>query len=361
MTTVAQEIPPRMRAPVLHGWNDMRVEEVPTPTFAEDEVLLRARANGLCGTDLHIIDGTFAGRWPPGFPFIIGHEWAGEVVAVGAAVQTLRVGDRVVGENHKACRICRMCREGRYNLCEAAGHPERGHRHYGHRDQGALAEYAARPAALLYKIPDTVTFEEASIVNQAAIAFHACRRGRVQPGDTVAVLGPGLLGLLSLQIALAMGAGRVIVTGTGRGNRLALAKELGAAETIDVTREDAVKRIREITDGRGVDAAIECAGTAEALRTGLGCVRRGGAVALTGLMGKKEVSIMTDPMVLDEVDPLGVRSGPNSFRPVIALIAAGRINLKPLVAHTFPLEKIHAALEDFKAGRTGAVRAIIQI
>ncbi|MBI3078888.1 MAG: alcohol dehydrogenase catalytic domain-containing protein [Deltaproteobacteria bacterium] len=351
----------KMNAAVLHAYHDMRVEQVEAPAYAEDEVLIRVRACGLCGTDLHIVDGAFAGRWPRAFPFIIGHEWAGEIVAVGSQVKGFKVGDRVVGENHLPCRTCRMCKEGRYNLCEAAGKPGSGHRHFGHVDQGALAEYAARPASLLYAIPEHVSFEEASIINQAAIALHGCRRARIQPGDAVAVLGPGLMGLLSMQMAFVMGASRVIVTGTSRTKRLQLAKELGASETIDVLKEDPIARIRELTGGRGVDAVLECAGTPEALRTGLEVVRRGGTIALTGLMGKQEVSIGTDRMVLDEIDVVGVRSGPNCFQPVIDMVASGRLNARPLVDHVFPLDEVVLALEDFRDRKSGAVREIIQI
>lgn len=349
--------PKTMRAAVTRAWNDIRIEEVPVPEIESDEALLRVGACGICGTDLKILSGVYEGSWPPVLPFIQGHEWGGTVAALGDAVEGLEVGDRVVAENHKGCGNCSMCRRGRYNLCEAAREKGRSYKLYGHTTQGAFAEYAARPASLLHKIPDNVSFEEGAIVNQGALGLHAVRRCRIEPGDTVAVLGPGLVGMIVLQLARVVGATRVIVA--GRGPRLELARELGADEVVDYTTGDTAEAIRSLTAGRGADCAFECAGSPAAVADAIGCVRRGGRVALAGLVGNKPVEIVTDRIPLDEIDVLGVRSSPNAYPELIKLIAAGKVNVRRLVSRTFPLDSIMDAFEAFRSREGGAIRMVI--
>ncbi|MFQ5855503.1 MAG: zinc-binding dehydrogenase [Anaerolineae bacterium] len=352
-------VPATMRAAVTRDWNDIRVEEVPVPELDADEVLVRVGACGICGTDLKIVSGVYKGTWPPALPFIQGHEWGGTVVALGEGVTGLQVGDRVAAENHKGCGACPMCRWGRYNLCEVARTKGKAYKLYGHTAQGAFAEYAARPVALLHKLPENVSFEEGTIVNQGSLGLHAVRRCRIDPGDTVAVIGPGLVGMITLQLAQAVGATRVIVV--GRGPRLSLARELGADDVIDYTAGDTVEAIRELTGGRGVDCAFECAGTPAAVANAMNCVRRGGRVALVGMTGNKPVELNTDRLALDEIDVFGVRSSPNAYPELIKLIAAGKVNVRKLVSRVYPLEQINDAFEAFRNREGGAIRMVIKI
>jgi len=292
-------------------------------------------------------------------PFIQGHEWAGTVAGLSEGVTGLQVGDRVAAENHKGCGTCTSCRRGRYNLCDVARSKGKAYKLYGHSAQGAFADYAARPAGLLHKLPDAVSFEEGTIVNQGALGLHAIRRCRIEAGDTVAVIGPGLVGLITVQLAKAVGATRVIVA--GRGPRLDLACELGADEVVDISRTDTVEGIRALTDGRGADCAFECAGAPEAVIASVNCVKRGGRVALVGLTGNKEVSFNTDRIALDEVDVFGVRSSPNAYPELINLIAAGKVNVRKLVSRVYPLEQINDAFEAFRIREGGAIRMVIKI
>ena len=239
-----------MRAAVLRGWNDLAVEEVDVPQPGPGEVQLRVRACGLCGTDLKMVQGEFQQRgWPPSLPFVMGHEWSGEVVAIGEGLDDLQLeaGDKVVAENHVGCGRCPMCRLGRYNLCEKSGTP--GYRLYGHTAPGALAEYAVRPAQMLHKLPDSVSPLEGALVNQGAMTVHALRRVEFLPGSTVAIFGPGLLGLLSAAVASASGASQIIMV--GRGNRLDLATKMGCDEVVDYEDEDPVAGVRRLSAGRG--------------------------------------------------------------------------------------------------------------
>jgi len=354
-----KDIPASMRAAVTRDWNDIRVEDVPVPALEQGEVLVRVGACGICGTDLKIVAGDYKGSWPPALPFIQGHEWAGTVAALGEGVAGLQVGDRVAAENHKGCGLCANCRRGRYNLCELARSKGRAYRLYGHSAQGAFADYAARPAALLHKLPEAVSLEEGTIVNQGALGLHAIRRCRIEPGDTVAVIGPGLVGLITVQLAKAVGAARVIVA--GRGPRLELAKELGADDVVDISKIDTVEGIRALTNGRGADCAFECAGAPESVVASINCVKRGGRVALVGLTGNQEVSFNTDRIALDEVDVFGVRSSPNAYPELINLIAAGRVNVRKLVSRVYPLEQINDAFEAFRKREGGAIRMVIKI
>lgn len=353
------EIPTTMRAAVTRAWNDIHIEEVPVPELEPGEVLVKVGACGVCGTDLKIVSGVFEGSWPPALPFIQGHEWGGTVVALGEGANGVQMGDRVAAENHKGCGACPMCRLGRYNLCEVARTKGKAYKLYGHSAQGAFCEYAARPAALLHQIPDNVTFEESAIVNQGALGLHAVRRCRIEPGDTVAIIGPGLVGMITLQLAQALGATRVIVV--GRGERLNLARELGADEVVDYTAGNVAETVRSLTGGKGVDCAFECAGTPAAVTSAIDSVRRGGRVGLVGVTGNKPVELNTDRLVLDEIDVFGVRSSPNAYPELIKLIEARKINVRKLVSRVYPLEQITAAFEAFRKREGGAIRMVIKI
>jgi L-iditol 2-dehydrogenase len=344
MTAVAA--PRTMRAAILADFGELTLTEVPVPVPEPGEVLCRVSACGMCGTDLKIVNGGFKGTWPPALPFIIGHEWSGTIVEMGSATERsgLAVGDRVVAENHAGCGSCPRCRAGRYNLCERVREP--GFRLYGHTAAGALAQFASRPAIATHKLPDSVSDVAGALVNQAALTVHAARRAQIQPGSSVAVFGPGLLGLLMLQVARAAGATQVITV--GRGARLSTALELGTSAVIDYEQADPVAEIRAATGGRGVDYVFDCSGNPSVVEQLLRSVRRGGTVALLGLTGGAVAQLPVDLLALDELDVLGVRSSPNAYPATIELIASGAIRTEPLTTHRYRLDDVgeaFAALE----------------
>jgi L-iditol 2-dehydrogenase len=347
-----------MRAAVLRGWDDLAVEEVDVPEPASGEVLLRVRACGLCGTDLKMVSGAFEARgWPPSLPFVMGHEWSGEVAALGTDLDDvdLQPGDKVVSENHVGCGRCQMCRRGRYNLCERAGTP--GYRLYGHTAPGALAEYAVRPAQMLHKLPDSVSPLEGALVNQGSLTVHALRRVEFEPGSTAAIFGPGLLGLLTAAVASAAGAAQLIMV--GRGQRLELAGQMGCDDVVDYESEDPVAGIRRLTQGRGVDYVFDCTGNASVPAQAIGAVRRGGRIALLGLSGGRAAEIDIDRLTLDELDLMGIRSSPNAYPAMIALMRSGRVDLSPLLTHVYPLESVDQALGALRSRE--AIRPIVEI
>lgn len=352
---MSDPIPADMTAAVLSDFGRLTVERIAVPAPGPGEVLCRVRACGICGTDLKIVSGAYRGTWPPSLPFVIGHEWSGEVAALGPGTERsgLAPGDRVVAENHAGCGACPMCRSGRYNLCERVREP--GFRLYGHTAPGALAQYAVRPAVTLHKVPPGVSDVAAALVNQGALAVHAARRARLGPAASVAVFGPGLLGLLMLQVALAAGARQAVMV--GRGSRLAVARELGATDTVDFGRADPVAGVRAATGGRGADCAFDCAGSAVAIGQAVASVRRGGTVALLGLAGGGTAELPADLVTLDELDVLGVRSSPNAYPAMIALLASGAIRTGPLTADTYPLPDVAAAFTALEHRQ--AIRPII--
>jgi L-iditol 2-dehydrogenase len=348
-------VPAEMDAALLRDFGDLTVQRVPVPQPGPGEVLCRVLACGICGTDLKIVAGDYRGTWPPALPFIIGHEWSGEVATLGPGTERsgLAVGDRVVAENHTGCGACPMCRAGRYNLCERVREP--GFKLYGHTAPGALAEYAVRPAVALHPVPPQVSDVAAALVNQGALTVHAARRARLEPGSSVAVFGPGLLGLLMLQVARAAGATQIITV--GRGKRLVTARELGSTEIVDYSGADPVAAVRAAASGRGVDFVFDCSGNPAVLAQAMRAVRRGGTVAVLGLAGGRSAELPVDPLVLDELNLLGIRSSPNAYPAMIALLASGAIATEPLTTHQYPLRDVATAFGVLS--RREAIRPII--
>jgi len=356
---MSSDYPKKMKAAVTKDWGKIEVEEVDVPFMGDDEVLCRVRSCGICGTDPHILKGELKGfGWPPGFPFIQGHEWTGEVVSAGKDVERFSAGDRVIGETAKGCGTCDWCKRGRYNLCVNFGKPQTGFHLYGHDTNGAFAEYVVRPPIVLHKMPEGMSFEEGVMMAQVIISLHTVERPGVLPTDTSLTIGPGTIGLLTFQISKAFGADRTIVA--GRGYRLEMAKAYGADEVIDIEKEDLPKRVLELTGGRGADVVYETAGNEKAAEWAFQCAAMGGRVALCGVTGdKKAVPVVTDMVALREIDVYGIRGGPNAFPASIALVHSGKINVKDLVTHQFPLDEVNEAFDTVLNRKGGALKVAI--
>src|SRR3954453_23494921 len=232
-----------MQALVVSEPNGREIHKKPGPEPGPNEVLARVRSTAICGTDAHLIRGDYPGFWPPAFPFTPGHEWAGDIVALGPNTEALagRLGDRVAGTSHNACGVCQKCVEGQYNLCENYGKPGL-HAQYGHNAQGVDATYAVHDGKCIFRLPDSVSFDEGAVIDPASIALHVARRGNIKAGDTVVVTGAGAIGLLAGDAALICGAARVVLV--GRGHRLEKAAAMGF-ETVDTNAGDPLAAVRE--------------------------------------------------------------------------------------------------------------------
>lgn len=345
-----------MDALVVTEPNSFSVEDVPRPEPGRNEVLCKVHAVAICGTDPHIIRGDYPGFWPKTFPFIPGHEWAGEVVELGPGADALgwRRGTRVAGTSHAGCGVCRNCVEGRYNVCENYG-DERVHRQYGHNTQGSYAHYVVHSVKSVFPLPDSLSDDEGAMIDPASIALHTVKRGGHRPGDTVVVVGPGVMGLLVAECAWALGAGRVVVV--GRGERLAKAAELGN-ETVDFTATDAIAGVRELSGGIGADVALECSGDPAAVGQCVRMLRRGGRVAVIGIP-LADARVPLQIIVLDEIDVVGVRAAAGEMPEAIALAAAGKLRLRELITHRFPLHDYAEAYRVFTERVDGALKVIV--
>jgi L-iditol 2-dehydrogenase len=349
-------IPNKMKALVLTGPDAFEIREVDTPELGRGEVLARVEAVAICGTDPKIIKGVFKGLWPKSYPAIIGHEWSGRIVKVGPESFRFSEGDRVAGEPHKGCGFCRNCMTGRYTICENYGNVELGHRHYGFTVPGAYARYLVCSDRTVHHIPDSISYEEATNIDTAGTALHGVKRGKLIPGEDVAVFGPGAVGLLSFQFVRALGAGRVFVV--GRRERLALAEKMGAIP-VNYEKVDPVEHIKRATGGKGVAVAIDCAGSVISVQQAVDVAQKGGRVVLNGFP-PTPVELPVTQIVLDEKDLLGVRADPNTCEEAIPLIANGTIKIKPLITHVFPLDQFAQAYRVFTERTGGAVKVIVK-
>jgi L-iditol 2-dehydrogenase len=353
---LAEALPESMSALVVLEPSRFEVRQVPVPVPGANEVLARVRAVSICGTDAHLIRGDYPGFWPPAFPFTPGHEWAGEIVALGpGAERFFAVGDRVAGTSHDACGVCQKCVEGRYNLCENYGVPGL-HRQYGHSVQGVDAEYATHGVKAVFPLPAGLSFEEGALIDPASIGLHVANRGQVRPGDTVAITGGGAIGLLAGDAALVRGAARVIVVEVNA-RRLAKAVELGF-ETVDGSSGDPAARVRDMTAGLGPDVVLECAGVPSTVDAALRMLRRGGRCAAVGIP-TQGVEIPMQRLVLDELELVGCRATAGEMRHVMPLVEQGRIRVRELITHRFGLRDYGAALATFNDPASGAIKIIV--
>jgi L-iditol 2-dehydrogenase len=346
-----------MPALVVSAPDRFEIAAVPVPQPGPDQVLARVRAVSICGTDSHLIAGDYPGFWPPSFPFIPGHEWAGEIVELGPGAERFgwRVGDRVAGTSHDACGACQKCVEGRYNVCENYGKPGL-HRQYGHNHQGADATYVVHGVKAVFPLPDTLSFEEGAVVDPASIALHCANRGGVQPGDTVAITGAGAIGLLGGDAARIRGAGRVIVV--GRGQRLAKARQMGF-EVVDAQAGDPVAAVRSLTGGLGADVVLEAAGVPQTLTWALAMLRRGGRCSAVGIP-TEGVGIDLKRLVLDELELVGSRASAGEMRRVMPHVEQGRMRVREVMTHEFPLDSFAEALATFRDRSSGAIKIILK-
>ena len=351
--------PATMRAVVLHGADDMRLESRPVPQPGPGEVLLEVQVASICGTDVKVLHRTLTGQ--PANEFIMGHEYAGTVAALGPEVDEFRVGDRVAVEVHKGCERCENCVKGWYTSCLNYGDLSKGHRAKGLTCDGGFAEYAVNHINTLYRLPDNLTFEQACMVTTAASPLWAIDlMGGYLAGETVLVQGPGPIGLLAVQLCKALGAARVILSGT-RDSRLEIGKKLGADYTVNVRRDDLAQRVREITNGRGADAVLECAGSGTSMQEALESVKRGGRIGV--------VAWYTGPISIDM--NLAVRSnvriyaargegGMNSGRS-LSLMSAGKLQTDPIITHHFTLDQIHDAFRTYTERIGNALKVVIHV
>ncbi len=320
-----------MRSLVLTAYGRFELRDAPTPEPAPDEVLIRVKACGICGSDVHGMDGSTGRRIPP---VTMGHEAAGIIEDVGAAVSGWAPGDRVTFDSTIYCGVCPYCRTGRVNLCDQRR--VLGVSCAEYRRDGAFADYVAVPARILYRLPDTVSFVQAAMVEPVSVAVHAVGRAPIRLGDSAAVVGTGMIGLLVVQALRQAGCGRIIAIDLDPA-RLALAKEVGADVVVPADDPDLTARVHAAAGGQGVRHAFEVVGAAPAVVAAIQCARKGGSVVLVGNLAP-EVAFPLQHVVTREITVYGSCASAGEYPACLDLIARGGIRVEPLLSATAPLE-----------------------
>src|SRR2546428_7343077 len=352
-------IPSTMKAVVLHGADEMRVQTWPVPELGPGEVLLKVEVASICGTDVKVLHRKLQGQ--PEGQFIMGHEYAGTVAVLGPDVDEFRVGDRVAVEVHKGCERCENCIKGWYTSCLNYGDVSKGHRAKGLTCDGGFAEYAVNHINTLYRLPENLTFEQACMVTTAASPLWAIDlMGGYVAGETVLVQGPGPIGLIAVQLCKALGAARVILAGT-RDSRLAIVKRLWPDFTINVHDENLAERVREITGGHGADSVLECAGGPTSMQEALENVKRGGRIGVVAWYSGP-VQVDMNLAVRSNVRIYAARGegGMNCGRS-LALMSAGKILADPIITHHFRLDQINDAFRTYTERTDNALKVVIRV
>jgi L-iditol 2-dehydrogenase len=328
------------------GVGFLELRAVPEPVPGPGQALVEVKACGICGTDIHVKHDVFP-YWPP---VILGHEFAGQVVALGPETEGLDLGARVVGEPHtQHCGHCYLCRTGNIQICASKRSP-------GWGIDGAFAKYLVMPVKLLHQIPDTMSYEEAAVVEPTAnVVTDLIERTGVTAGDFVAVLGPGPIGLLAALAARAAGARHVVIIGTpvDEAVRLSKARELGIDTVLNVAESDPLEVVRELTGGRGADVVVECSGAAPAIASGIDLLRKMGKFCAIGLSGKDKLDFPWDKAQAKVCTiTFNMSTQYTSWDRTIALIATGKIPVAQIISHREPLanwEQVFADVEAQKA------------
>jgi L-iditol 2-dehydrogenase len=320
-----------MKALLLSAPSRLEIVDFPDPQPADDEVLLRIRACGICGSDIHGWDGSSGRRQPP---LIMGHEAAGEIVAHGSGVDGWKVGARVTFDSTISCGDCAFCQQGQVNLCE--NRRVVGVAPSEYRQHGAFAELLALPARLLHPLPETLSFEHAAMVEPVSVALHAVRRGSVAPEHTALVVGSGMIGLFIVQALRRAEVKRIIAVDLAD-NRLELARRLGATDTINAVHGDPSAGIRRLTGGTGVDRAFEVVGATVTVNLSLAALKRGGTAVLVGNLAPTTNDFPLQTVVTQELTVTGTCGIAGEYPAALESINRGTIDVRPMIETVAPL------------------------
>lgn len=322
-----------MKALLLTAPSQLEIVDFALPRPADDEVLLRIRACGICGSDIHGWDGSTGRRQTP---LIMGHEAAGEIAEMGPHVRKWRIGDRVTFDSTISCGRCRLCLQGQINLCE--NRRVVGVSPAEYKQHGAFADFLAVPARILYALPAALSFEEGAMVEPVSIAVHAVQRVKISANDTVVVVGSGMIGVLVIQALRWAGAKQIVAVDLAE-NRLALARRLGATHTINPETCDAVSEVLRLTEGRGAEVSFEVAGFSATFNLALAVLKRSGACVLVGNLSPKTQDFPLQAAVTKELTIVGSCASAGEYPLCLDLIARGLIDVKPMIEAIAPLSE----------------------
>lgn len=342
-----------MKALVLEEYHRLVYRDVPEPDHGPDDVLIEVKACGICGSDVHGLDGSTGRRIPP---LIMGHEASGIIADVGRNVSAWHEGDRVTFDSTIYCGECYFCRRGRVNLCD-------NRRVVGvscdeYRQHGAFAEYVAVPQHILYRLPEGISFEQAAMVEALSIAFHAVGRASPRLNDAAVVVGAGMIGLLVVQSLRLAGCGRIIAVDLDQ-NRLDLACQLGADEGLRSDSVDVVQWVLQHTSGRGAEVALEAVGFDATMNMAIQCTRKGGSVTLIGNLSPT-AQFPLQHVVTRELNVNGSCASSGEYPACLDMIARGSINVDVLISAVAPLAEGATWFKRLYDKEPGLMKVILQ-
>ncbi len=342
-----------MQALMLENYNELELKDVPIPEFGPEDVLIRVKACGICGSDVHGYDGSTGRRIPP---LIMGHEAAGVVHSVGRDVHSVKPGDRVTFDSTISCGACRFCAAGAVNLCE--NRQVLGVSCGEYRRNGAFAEFVSVPARIVYALPGEFSFAHAALIEAVSTAVHAAKITEIRPGSTAVVIGAGMIGLLSVQAFRHFGCDRVFAVDVDE-TRLKMARDLGATDTFFGSTPEIVSRVLGVTDGRGADIAVEAVGAQAPITTAIECVCSGGTVTLIGNVSPK-VEIPLQRVVSRQLRLLGSCASAGEYPECISLMQKGAIRVEPLISAVAPLSDAAKWFERLHAHEPGLMKVVLE-
>jgi L-iditol 2-dehydrogenase len=342
-----------VKALLLKEYRKLEIVEMPDPVPGPDEILVRIKACGICGSDIHGYDGRTGRRIPP---LIMGHEASGIVEEAGPGVFQFRSGDRITFDSTVYCGTCFFCRRGEINLCDNRN--VLGVSCAEYRKHGAFAELLALPQHIVYRLPDAVSFEQAAMIEALSIAVHAVQRASINLAVSVVVVGAGMIGQLVIQASRQAGCGQLMAIDLDD-SRLQMAIRFGADLTIHADSPDLQAQILDATNGRGADIAFEVAGTDASFNTAVGCLRKGGTLTLIGNLSPK-VEMPLQQIVTREIALIGSCASSGEYPACIELLARGKVDVLPLMTAYVALEEGPVWFERLYRREAGLMKIILK-
>jgi L-iditol 2-dehydrogenase len=341
-----------MKALLLSKYKHLEIADLPKPAAGLGEILVRVAACGVCGSDIHGYDGSSGRRIPP---IVMGHEAAGTIAAVGAGITEFAEGDRVTFDSTIYCGDCVHCRRGEVNLCDQR--QVLGVSCADYRRAGAFAEFVCVPSRIVYRLPGSLPFEEAAMLEAVSVAIHAVSLGQIAPSGTVLVVGAGMIGLLIVQALRAAGCSRIFAADIDQ-SRLKLAQGLGAIP-LPAAEGDTVAEVLRLTGGAGADVAMEAVGNRETVKVAIEGVRKGGTVVLVGNISP-EVTLPLQRVVTRQIRLQGSCASAGEYPRAIELLAGGAIRVKSLISAIAPLEEGPSWFERLHAREPNLMKVILR-
>ena len=342
----------KMKALVMEQYRDFNLRAWDIPQISDTQVLVKVKACAICGSDVGGSDSRNGRRIPP---IIMGHEASGVIVELGSAVKNWKVGQRVTFDSTEYCGECRFCRAGMINLC--SNRKVLGVSCDEYRRHGAMAEYVAIEARTLYALPDSVSFAEAALVEPLSIGVHAAAISPIKMGDTVLINGAGTIGLMTLLAVKASGASRIIVADIQE-NKLALARAMGATDTVNNASADVPEYCRSVTNGDGVDLVFDAVGVEATVTAGIYSLRKGGCIVDIGNMSK-EINFPLQYCITRQIRLQGSCASSGEYDICLNMIAGHKVDLTPFLRETMPLEQGKEAFQRFFDREPGLLKIIL--